>query len=165
MNDKRYVKSAVTGMAALFSLAVCPIAQATTCFSAFGGAIHYHFSISSLALKTPGTKTFSGQTFGALVPCAGLDQWPVTATANVKNGQIILGFRAMTVDAAGCGAVDYIVNLDPHTLSGPLELHNDRNNFSNTSTLAPAACVNPPSATALAPLSSIREDLQGNRVP
>jgi hypothetical protein len=31
--------------------------------------------------------------------------------------------------------------LNPTTLSGPFELHNDRNNFSNTNTLMPAPCV------------------------
>jgi hypothetical protein len=45
------------------------------------------------------------------------------------------------VDAAGCGAVDEIAALSPTTLSGPFELHNDRNNFSNTNTLMPAPCV------------------------
>ena len=75
----------------------------------------------------------------------------------------MLGYRAMTVDAAGCGAVDEIAALNPSTLSGPFQLHNDRNNFSNTSTLTPAPCAAVPLlANQAAPVASGQKDQAGN---
>jgi len=67
------------------------------------------------------------------------------------------------VDAPGCGAVDLIVSLNRLTLSGQLQLHNDRNNFSNTSTLTPAPCVAVPLlANQAAPVASGQKDQAGN---
>jgi hypothetical protein len=69
----------------------------------------------------------------------------------------------MTVDAAGCGAVDEIAALSPTTLSGPFQLHNDRNNFSNTNTLTPAPCVPVPLLAAqAAPAAAGQKDPAGN---
>lgn len=104
-----------------------------------------------------------GRVFGALVPCAKLTQWPVMGAVVVDGDQIVLAFRAMTVDAATCGAVDHIVRLDPATLSGPLQLHNNRNDFSDVSALVSAACASPPD-----PDGSARHggaDSQGNPAP
>ena len=74
---------------------------------------------------------------------------------------MILSFRAMTADAPNCGAVDYIVNLNAAGTSGPLQLHNDRANFSNTSTLAQAPCTSPVLNVA-APLAAGHRDAVGN---
>ncbi len=50
----------------------------------------------------------------------------------------------MTADAAACGATDNLVSLTD-TLIGSLVLHNDRRNFSNTTTLVLARCLPVPS--------------------
>lgn len=165
MKSRHGVRMSVGGMAAILCLSMCPAAWAELCFTSFGGTVHLQFATTAVALRAVGTQTFGGRVFGALAPCAGLREWPVTATKDSKSGQIILAFRAMTVDAAGCGAVDEIVNLNPRTLSGPLQLHNDRNNFSNTSTLVPAACIAPLSKAAPLALEPKKQDLQGNTVP
>lgn len=160
------LRGLVTGMAALLLIAAAPIADAAeVCFTAFGGSVHYQFKTSTNRLKAVGTKPIAGRVFGALAACAGLTQWPITGTAISRSSQIILGFRAMTVDAAACGAVDLIVDLDPATLSGPLQLHNDRNNGSNTSTLVPAACINPLALGEAGLLAAGQADVQGNVVP
>jgi len=117
---------------------------AEICFTAFEGTVHYQFSLQGRPPSGDGAFPLQGRVFGALVPCAGLGQWPVTGTLVVDGDQIVMGFRALTVDAASCGAVDYIVRLDPATLAGPLQLHNNRKDFSNESTLVPAACARPP---------------------
>jgi len=145
--------------------------QDEMCFTGFDGTIHYQFSIKERDLANKETKPFQGRVFGALVPCAGLKQWPLIATKITDNDQIILAFRAMTADAASCGSIDYIVQLDESSLSGLLQLHNDRNEFSNTSTFVPAACADPPAMTAPDPREPRRENLRsgvdshGNAVP
>jgi len=125
----------------------------------FNGSVHLQLETTAAALKAPGTLSIGGRIFGALSPCAGLNQWPVIATKVTKGTQVILAYRAMTVDAAACGAVDEIANLAAATLSGPLQLHNDRNNFSNTTTLVAAPCANPLAKAAAAPAG---KDTQGN---
>ncbi len=122
--------------------------RAEVCFTGFDGTVHYQFSIDGYKSGDGEIGPFQGRVFGALVACAGLNQWPLMATAIVAGDRIVLTFRAMTVDAVGCGAVDYLVALDTGTLSGPLYLHNSRNQFSNTSTFVPAACVEPPASTS-----------------
>lgn len=138
-------------------------ASAQTCFTAFGGSIHYQFTASAAVFKAPGTRSLAGVTFGALAGCAGLTHWPLVATEVSDRQKIVLGIRALTVDAAGCGAVDYIASVSQSGLSGPLQLHNDRNNFSNTSTLTPAPCaVVPLIATAAAAVAGGQKDKAGN---
>ncbi len=140
-------------------LAASSATAAGTCFTAFGGSVHYQFAEPANSFKTPGIINVSGVTFGALSSCAGLTHWPLVGTA-VSNGKTtVLAFRAMTVAATGCGAVDEIVSLNSTTLSGALQLHNDRNNFSNTTTLVQAACVSVPLLTA----ESVTPEAQGKR--
>lgn len=145
------------------SLAGAGAASAQTCFTAFGGSVRYQFSPSPAAFKAPGTRNVAGVTFGALSACAGQNHWPLIATEIADREKIVLGFRAMTVDAASCGAVDYIVALDPIKLAGPLQLHNDRNNFSNSGTLVSAACSPVPLVAArVAEAQQDRKDQAGN---
>ena len=147
-------------------LAGTTTASAQTCFTAFGGTIHYQFASSVAAFKAIGIRNVAGVTFGALSPCAGLTHWPLVGTEVSDKEKIVLGFRAMTVDAPGCGAVDLIVSLSPRTLSGQLQLHNDRNNFSNTTTLTQAPCVPVPLlATRAAPVTGGQKDEAGNSTP
>lgn len=135
------------------------------CFTGFDGTVRYQFSIKGLKPTDKEIGPFQGRVFGALVACAGLNQWPLMANAIAAGDRIVLTFRAMTVDAVGCGAVDYLVALDARTLSGPLYLHNARNQFSNTSTLVPAPCVEPPSGGPVGPGGGTGRggaDLHGN---
>jgi hypothetical protein len=151
------------------AIAVLPIlaggrpASAQSCFTAFGGSVHYQFTLSPATLKAPGIRNLAGVVFGALAACAGQTHWPVVGTAVSNAKVVVLGYRAMTVDAAGCGAVDEIAALNPSTLSGPFQLHNDRSNFSNTSTLTPAPCAAVPLlANQAAPVASGQKDQAGN---
>ena len=153
----------------LASAAASPIflgaipASAQACFTAFGGSTHFQFSLSAAALKAPGIRNVSGVVFGALAPCAGQTHWPVVGTVVANNRVVVLGYRAMTVDAAGCGAVDEIAVLNPNNLTGPLQLHNDRTNFSNTNTLTPAPCVAVPLlASQAAQVAPGQKDPNGN---
>jgi hypothetical protein len=142
------------------------VITAEICFTAFEGTVYYQFSLNGRLPSNAVAFPLQGRVFGALVPCAGLGQWPVMGTVVVDGGQIVLGFRAMTVDAASCGAVDYIARLDPATLTGPLQLHNGRNDFSNQSTLTPGACARPPAPGEPGQRAPrIAADPQGNPAP
>ena len=125
------------------------------------GALSVH--IDARPVEGSRNSEHPGVVFGALAACAGQTHWPLVGTAVANNKVVVLGFRAMTVDAAGCGAVDEIAALSPTTLSGPFQLHNDRNNFSNTNTLTPAPCVPVPSLAAqAAPAVAGQKDTAGN---
>jgi hypothetical protein len=163
MKTHRKVRSAAFAAATLSLVSMQNAARADVCFTAFGGSIHHQFAGTIAAFRAIGTRNLAGVTFGTLSSCAGLTHWPLVGTEVANGRSIILGFRAMTVDVTGCGAVDNIVALNPRSLSGPLQLHNDRNNFSNSSTLVPAACVVPPlHGWAVAPLQQGEGDAGGN---
>jgi hypothetical protein len=153
------------------AVAVLPVltagapASAQSCFTAFGGSVHYQFTLTPAALKAPGIRNVAGVVFGALAACAGQTHWPLVGTVVANPKVAVLGYRAMTVDAAGCGD-DEIAALNPSSLAGPFQLHNDRNNFSNTSTLTPAPCVAVPLlASQAAPTASGQKDQAGNSAP
>jgi hypothetical protein len=153
----------LAGVAIVPILAGAGPASAQACFTAFGGSVHYQFTLTPAQLKAPGIRNVAGVVFGALAACAGQTHWPLVGTAVANSRVVVLGYRAMTVDAAGCGAVDDIAALSPTTLSGPFQLHNDRNNFSNTSTLTPAPCVAVPLLAAeAAPGAAGQKDPAGN---
>lgn len=139
-------------------LALPPAASADTCFTVFGST-HVQFKET---ITAAGYHSLTGVIFGGLAPCAGLTHWPVVGAAYTESGSIVVAYRAMTVDASGCGAVDNIANLNPTTLSGPLQLHNDRNNFSNTSTLTKSACAAPPPSGGTPPAHGAGKDSSGN---
>jgi hypothetical protein len=145
---------AVSAIAAAGIIAAAPMAHAVTCFSAFGGTVNYNFNLTTANFSTVGTYAAPGVTFGALSPCAGLSKWPVMGTLTVSKTSAVLAWRAETVDAAGCGAVDEIVGMTPGHLTGTLQLHNDRNNFSNTSAFTQTACLTPAIADVARPLDA-----------
>jgi hypothetical protein len=153
----------LAGFAALPIVAGATPASAQACFTSFGGTVHYQFSLTPAQLRAPGIHSTPGVVFGALAACAGQTHWPLVGTAVANNRVVVLGFRAMTMDAAGCGAVDEIAALNPTTLTGPFQLHNDRNNVSNTNTLTAAACVPVPLLAAqAAPTAAGQKDQAGN---
>ena len=59
------------------AIAVLPVlaggrpASAQSCFTAFGGSVHYQFTLSPATLKAPGIRNLAGVVFGALAACAG----------------------------------------------------------------------------------------------
>ena len=137
-------------------------AQASTCFSAFSGSVHYNFEDPLTSFTTPGTYSAPGVAFGGLSPCAGLKKWPIVGTVTVTASSVVLAYRVLSVDAAGCGAVDEIVGMTPKKLSGTLQLHNDRNNFSNSSAFACGTCTTPPPEGGFFPAVLDAKDPQGN---
>lgn len=134
--------------AALASGACGPVWAAQTCFTAFNGTVHYQFAAKSTAFTTKGTYAIPGVLFGALSNCAGLSFWGIVGTSTNDGTTDVLGFRQETADATACGAVDVTVSLSPSTLTGTLQLYNERTNFGNTDTLKKAACVAPPARAA-----------------
>ena len=166
MTSEQRKKLALRSIATATMLAVASAASAQTCFTAFGGSVHYQFTASVANFKQRGIRNVAGVVFGALSPCAGLTHWPLVGTEDSNGREVVLGFRAITVDAAGCGAVDEIASLNPSTLDGPLQLHNDRNNFSNTNALTLASCVTAPLLAAeAAPVARGQKDPGGNSLP
>jgi hypothetical protein len=121
------------------------------CFSGFGGTVFYVFNAAGLTsvgrVVSPLAGRISG-TPGTLAQCAGLSEWPIFGSAVVSGGQVTLAFRAMTVDAAACGAVDNIANFNLFTGSGSLQIFNQRSGFSNTTTFTSISCANAPGASA-----------------
>jgi hypothetical protein len=157
-----FARRSMAGAIAIFAGLALTQAQASTCFSAFGGSVHYNFAPPLASFTTPGTYSTPGVVFGSLSPCAGLSKWPIVGTVTVTATSVVLGFRTFTVDAASCGAVDNIVSLTPKLLSGTLQLHNDRNNFSNTSAFVNGPCVAPPPESRFLPPAHATKDPAGN---
>lgn len=139
-------------------LAAWNMCAATTCFSAFGGSVQYQFVGKSTFFSTPGMHAIPGVVFGSLSSCAGLSFWGVVGTVVNDGKTTVLGLRDETADATNCGAVDVTVQLSQTTLSGPLQLYNERTNFGNTSTLAPAKCLPVPQH----PVARRGRDVMGN---
>src|SRR5215471_13364918 len=140
LNRSRSFIAAITSFALI---ATTSAASADTCFTLFGGATNLQFKG---AIRNLGYHPLVGVTFNGLSPCAGLSHWAVSGAAYSEAGSIVLGYRVESADAANCGAVDFTATLDPATLSGPFQLHNDRTNFSNSGTLTKAGCVAVPPA-------------------
>jgi hypothetical protein len=157
-------KQATAATAAVFMLASTQAALAKqACFTAFGGTVNYQFDGSVTTLQATGYHPLTGVTFGALTSCAGLTHWAVMGSAYTESTSIVMGWRSETVDANNCGAVDFIVNLDPATMTGSLQLYNERTGFGNSDTLTKAKCQTVPPAHrggAIAP--SGRRDMFGN---
>jgi hypothetical protein len=137
-----FVRIALAGAVAL--LAAAAPAQAAICFSGFSDTVKYNFDVAPATFETPGTYSVPGVEFGKLTPCAGLKKWPIVGTVTVTATSVVLGFRALTVAKTACGAPDYIVAMTPKRLSGVMQLHNDRNNFSNSTTFVQTPCTVPP---------------------
>ncbi len=134
-------------------------ASAKQCFSLFSGEVTLEVNSSVTS-----SGALSGRVFGGgLSSCGGLSAWPIVGSAFKNNsGGITLAVRSMTVDAAGCGAVDYLVPLAGKPLSGPAQFHNDRNNVSSTTTMTQVACPKPLPGAQPGAASMTGPDAQGN---
>jgi hypothetical protein len=135
------------------------------CFKAFGGAIRYVLNIRSLTVVDRVTSPVSGRVFGnGLAPCAGLSEWPLVGSMII--GQLAtratIAFRAFTVDADTCGAVDHIVDLTLTTGFGAVQIHNDRNNASNASSFLIADCGTIATSTDAPAVAPGEPDIFGN---
>ncbi len=144
MHIKHTRRLTAAGLGLLASLASTS-SFASTCFTAFSGSTHFQFVGQPTTFTTAGVRPVVGVVFGQLGNCAGLSHWPLIGAVTVNATSAVLGFRAMTADAASCGGTDITVNLNPATLSGPMQSFNERASFGNTTTLVPAACIAAPS--------------------
>jgi hypothetical protein len=110
------------------------------CFSPFSG-VYIRFEQP----VTDSTVARNGRVFGSLASCAGLASWPVVGNSyRSKTDGLVVAFRAFTVDANSCGAVDYVGTLKGKPLSGPFQLFNQRTNFGNSGTWTQVTCPTPP---------------------
>lgn len=149
MHMKHTRRLTAAGLSLLASLASTS-SFASTCFTAFGGTTHFQFVGQPSTFTVAGARPVVGVVFGQLARCAGLSHWPLIGAVNVDASSAVLGFRVMTADAASCGGTDITVNINPATLSGPMQSFNERANFGNSSTLVSAACIAAPSVAAAA---------------
>src|SRR5215472_7330732 len=119
MKARRWV--AVT-MISMMTLVSGNAVASPQCFKPFSGV----YLMFNKPLTMTGTPQ-NGREFGALAGCAGLASWPIVGSShNSKKDGLVVAFRAFTVDATTCGAVDYIGTLKGTPLSGPFQLFNQR---------------------------------------
>jgi hypothetical protein len=110
------------------------------CFQLFSG-VYVRFEQP----VTTTTVARNGRTWGALSSCDGLSSWPVVGNSyHSKKDGIVVAFRAFTVDANTCGAVDFIGTMSGKVLSGPFELYNQRTNSGGSGTWTEIKCPTPP---------------------
>jgi hypothetical protein len=120
---------------------------APQCFQVFSG-VYVRFEQPITLTET----AQEGRTWGALSPCDGLVSWPVVGSSHrSKKDGLTLAYRAFTVDANTCGAVDFIGTLKGNPLSGPFELFNQRTNFGSSGTWTEITCPTPPEKGAQPP--------------
>ncbi len=113
---------------------------APQCFQEFTG-VYLRFEQP----VTDSTVARNGRVWGALSSCDGLSSWPVVGNSyHSKTDGLVVAFRAFTVDASTCGAVDFIGTMSGKPLSGPFELFNERSNFGNSGTWTEIKCPTPP---------------------
>jgi hypothetical protein len=109
------------------------------CFQVFNG-VYVKFNQPVTTTST----AQNGRIWGSLQGCAGLASWPVVGSSHhSKKDGLVLAYRAFTVDANNCGAVDVIGTLKGKPLSGPFQLYNQRTNFGTTGTLDPGQLPDP----------------------
>jgi hypothetical protein len=143
MNIKRSIALIVGAVLLTPGLALA----APQCFQVFSG-VYVRFEQPITATETAQT----GRTWGALSSCDGLVSWPVIGSSHhSKTDGLTLAYRAMTVDANTCGAVDFIGTLSGKPLSGPFQLFNQRTNFGNSGTWTQIKCPAPPTNGAKLP--------------
>jgi hypothetical protein len=138
------VKRSLAAIVGALLLAPGMALAAPQCFQPFSGVyIRFEQPLTSTATAQ------HGRVFGALSGCAGLVSWPVVGSSHrSKTDGLVVAFRAFTVDANNCGAVDWIGTLKGKPLSGPFQLFNQRTNFGNSGTWTQVSCPAPPEERA-----------------
>jgi hypothetical protein len=139
MRIKRAI--AVIVGAALLAPSMALAAPQFQCFQVFSG-VYIRFN---QRVKFNTTAALNGRTWGALSGCDGLSSWPIVGSSHhSKTDGLVLAYRAMTVDANNCGAVDFIGTLKGNPLSGPFQLFNQRTDFGTSGTWTEIKCPTPP---------------------
>jgi len=134
--------------AALLAPSMALAAPQFQCFQVFTG-VYIRFN---QRVKFNTTAALNGRTWGALSGCDGLSSWPIVGSSHhSKTDGLVLAYRAMTVDANTCGAVDFIGTLKGNPLSGPFQLFNQRTNFGSSGTWTQIKCPTPPENGAQPP--------------
>jgi len=114
---------------------------APQCFQIFTGV----YVMFNRPINLGTDSAVNGRTWGALSPCDGLSSWPIVGSAHFsKTNGLVVAYRAFTVDATVCGAVDVIGTMSGSPPSGPFQLWNQRTNFGNTGTWTEVTCPAPP---------------------
>jgi hypothetical protein len=142
MNARAWI--ADIGLAAML-IAPGNALAAPQCFQVFSGV----YVMFNRPVTTTGTSALNGRIFGALSPCAGFQSWPIVGSSHksAANG-LVVSFRTFNVDAANCGAVDWIGTMSGNPLSGSFQLWNQRTLFGNTGTWTQVSpCPAPPVPT------------------
>jgi hypothetical protein len=141
------IKQSIAVIVGVVLLAPGLALAAPQCFQVFTG-VYVRFEQPITSTET----AQEGRTWGALSSCDGLVSWPVIGSSHrSKKDGLTLAYRAMTLDATNCGAVDYIGTLKGTPLSGPFQLWNQRTNFGNTGTWTQITCPAPPEQGAKPP--------------
>ena len=141
------IKQAIAVLVGAVLLAPGFSVAAPQCFQVFSG-VYVRFEQPVTNYET----AKKGRTWGALSSCDGLVSWPVIGSSHFsKTDGLTLAYRAMTVDANNCGAVDFIGTLSGKPLSGPFQLFNQRTNFGGTGTWTEITCPKPPRVGAQLP--------------
>jgi hypothetical protein len=141
------MKGSIAVLVGALLLAPGVVLAAPQCFQPFTG-VYVRFEQPVTSTTTPQ----HGRTWGALSSCAGLASWPVVGSSHhSKTDGLVLSYRAFTLDANNCGAVDFIGTLKGKPLSGPFQLFNQRSNFGNTGTWTEVKCPVPPKNRAEPP--------------
>jgi hypothetical protein len=134
------IKQSIAILVGVVLLAPGLAQAAPQCFQVFSG-VYVRFEQAIGDTDTAET----GRTWGALSGCDGLVSWPVIGSSHhSKTDGLTLAYRAMTVDANTCGAVDFIGTLSGKPLSGPFQLFNQRTNFGSSGTWTQITCPKPP---------------------
>jgi hypothetical protein len=142
------IKQSIAVLVGAVLLAPGLAVAAPQCFQVFSG-VYVRFEQPITYTETAQT----GRTWGALSMCDGLVSWPVIGSSHhSKKDGLTLAYRAMTVDANTCGAVDFIGTLKGTPLSGPFQLFNQRTNFGNSGTWTEITCPHPPEDGAKPPV-------------
>jgi len=141
------IKRSIAAIVGALLLAPGMALAAPQCFQPFSGIfIRFEQPV------TTSTVARNGRVWGALSSCAGLSSWPVVGNSyHSKTDGLVLAFRAFTVDANTCGAVDFIGTLKGKPLSGPFQLFNQRTNSGSSGTWTQITCPAPPEERALPP--------------
>jgi hypothetical protein len=134
------IKRSIAVLVGVLLVAPSVVLAAPQCFQPFSGVyIRFEKPVTDSSVAR------NGRVFGALSSCAGLSSWPVVGNSyHSKTDGLVVAFRAFTVDANNCGAVDWIGTLSGQPLSGPFQLFNQRTNFGNSGTWTQVTCPTPP---------------------
>ena len=114
------------------------------CLAGFNGRVTWAFNLMQLfPFSGSSGGPVTGRSFGTnLAPCRTNGNFPLDGTMTLDGpNQLVIGFIVHAVNPpTSCGSIELKIVLNLTTLSGPLGLHNARNNFDNTTTVSLISC-------------------------